>query len=212
MLRTNSYSESEPNQPDDQQPSSEKLLIQDKLGKLEEFMENSHNLPLTPYKFVNEKQFFHQMDQLWNNLDAAFEQAHYILQEKESILQQAYSERDHLLQQAQQEATEIKDQTRIVQQARQEASEIHAQTQQECEQLHQQTLEEIEKLRQQTNAECEQLRKDADDYAASVLMNLEQRLTQMLQVTRNGQSSLNSSEQQQQQSSQNKQKPKRKAS
>lgn len=209
MLRKNSYSESEPKKPDNQ-PSSEELVIQDRLQQLEEFIVNSNNIPLTPYKFVNEEQFFDQMDQLWRSLPESLEEADFILQEKEDILKQARLEREQLLQQAQQEAEEIKNQTRIVQQARQEAAQIQAEAQQESEELHQVTLQEIEKLRQQASAECEQLRSDADDYAYKVLMDLEERLGQMLSVTRNGRASLNPSPETE--SPKKRQKPKRKAS
>ena len=135
------------------------------------------------------------MDRIWENLPDFVHEAVYIVKEKNSILEQAYEDRDYIIKKAQQEAEQIKNQSRIIQQARQEAAQIQSQTEKECEDFRQISVQEIEKLRQQASAECEQLRKDADDYAASVLTNLEQRLTQMLEVTRNGRDSLQSSPQ-----------------
>lgn len=193
MLRKNSPSESQSNS-SHQQPSSEELVIQEKLQQLEEFLVASHNIPLTPYKFVNEEQFFQKMDQIWESLPDAFEQAYFILEEKQNILKQAHTEREQILEQAQQEAKQIKNQSGIIQEAKQEAYQIQAETEQHCQQLHEQTLQEIEKLRQQAYTECEDLRRDADQYADWVLNNLEERLGEMLQVTQNGRKALKESQ------------------
>lgn len=208
MLRKNSHSESDSNQPNNES-SSETLAIQEQFRQLEEFIINTNNLPLTPYKFLNEDQFFAEMDRIWENMPDFIQEAAYIVKEQNSILKEAYEHQDYIIKQAQQEAERIKNQTRIVQQARQEAAQIQSQTEKECDEFRQITLQEIEKLRQQASAECEQLRKDADDYAASVLRDLEQRLTQMLEVTRNGRDSLQSS---QQEEPKPKRHPKRRAS
>lgn len=192
MLRKNSHSESEPNEPNNQSSSGE-LPIHEKLKQLEEFIVNNNNIPLTPYKFINEEQLFEQVDELWKTLPKSLKTAQVILKQKNSILEQAQDEYDYLIEEAQREAEQIKNQSLIVQQARQEAAQLQAQAQQECDELRQVTLQEIEKLRQQAYAECEQLRSDADNYAASVLLNLEERLAQMLKVTRNGRDSLSAS-------------------
>lgn len=149
------------------------------------------------------------MDDIWDNLHAAFEEAYSILEEKQNILQQAHAERHSLLQQAHQEAEQIKNQTRIVQQARQEAAQIQTQTKQECDESRQATWQEIQQLRQKTEAECDQLRRDAEEYAASVLMQLETDLKEMLKVTRNGRGTLSTTEIQE---ASQKQKSRRKAS
>ncbi|MFP3345594.1 hypothetical protein R0J87_24230, partial [Halomonas sp. SIMBA_159] len=65
----------------------------------------------------------------------------------------------------------------------------------------------MQQLRQKTEAECEQLRRDAEQYAASMLMDLEHDLKEMLKVTRNGRSTLNPAEGKE---TPKKQKPKRK--
>jgi len=149
------------------------------------------------------------MDEVWDNLEAAFHEAYAILEEKQNILQQAHAERHALLEQAHQEAEQIKSQTRIVQQARQEAAQIQTQTQQECDESRRATWQEIQQLRQKAAAECEQLRREAEEYAASTLMDLENDLKEMLKVTRNGRATLNVTEGKE---APQKQKPKRKAS
>ncbi len=149
------------------------------------------------------------MDEIWDNLDAAFDEAYSILEEKQRILQQAHAERHSLLEQAHQEAEQIKNQTRIVQQARQEAAQIQTQTQQECDESRRATWQEIQQLRQKEEANCEKLRREAEDYAASVLVNLENDLKEMLKVTRNGRATLDRGEAKE---TPEKSKPKRKAS
>ncbi|MFP4133087.1 MAG: hypothetical protein ACLFQP_03110 [Halothece sp.] len=194
MLRKNSPSESQSNSSHQQESSPEELIIQDKLQQLEEFLVNSANIPLTPYKFVNEEQFFQKMDQLWDSLPDAFEQAYWVLQEKENLLKQAQKEREQIIEQAQQEARQIKNQSGIIQEAQQEAYQLQVETEQNCQRLHDKTLQEIEKLRQQAYTECEELRRDADQYADWVLNNLEERLGEMLQVTQNGRQALKESQ------------------
>lgn len=210
MLRKNSYSESQPNQSNNKS-HSEELVIYDKLNQLEGFVINNNNVPLTPYKFINEDDLFEHLDELRETLPKTIEKANQVLKAREKLLEETEKERAKILQDAQQEAIKIKNQTRIIQQARQEAAQFHAETKQECEELRQATLQELATLRQQASTECEQLRKDADDYAASVLINLEDRLLQMLKVTRNGRSELQSSPQEVSSPSQRK-KPRRKAS
>ena len=134
------------------------------------------------------------MDSLWESLPDAFEQAYYILEEKQKILQQAQTEREQILKQAQQEARQIKNQSGIIQEAQQEAYQIQAETEQHCQQLHEKTVQEIEKLRQQAYSECEELRRDADQYADWVLNSLEERLGEMLHVTQNGRKALKESQ------------------
>ncbi len=83
-----SLSESNQNQ---YQPSSEQLIIQEKLQQLEEFILTNNNIPLTPYKVINEEKLFQYMDQVWESLPYAFEQAQ---QEAAEIRSKAEKEDD----------------------------------------------------------------------------------------------------------------------
>ena len=71
-----------------------------------------------------------------------------------------------------------------------EASKIKFDAQQECEQLRQTTYEEIERWREMATIEYEEIQKDADNYAKTVLSDLEDNLSQMLTIVHNGRQQL----------------------
>ncbi|NEP44645.1 MAG: DivIVA domain-containing protein, partial [Okeania sp. SIO2H7] len=56
----------------------------------------------------------------------------------------------------------------------------------EIEQIRYQAQQELEQMRARAIAECDEIQNGADDYADHVLGNIEQQLTDMLQVIRNG--------------------------
>ena len=102
---------------------------------------------------------------------------------------------------AEQEAAQRLDELGIIRQAERVSHQIKEQAQRECDQLRTKTLAEIEQLRlkaqrewetlsQQAMAEQRTIQAEADAYAGDVLNTLEQQLTAMLQIVRNGLSQL----------------------
>lgn len=179
-----------PNQPND-------FDIQRELNQLEEIILDSPRLFLTRRTLVDEEQLLDQLDIIRINLPTAFAEALEIVRYKEDILLQAETYAQELVETSQQRAAQILDESDIIRRAEVEASQIYYQVQHECEELKRQTLAQVEQMRQQvlqevedlrqlTRNECEDIQQGADDYADSVLDNLEQDLVQMLRVIRNG--------------------------
>lgn len=150
----------------------------------------SARLPLTRWTLVNEDHILAQLDAIWTNLPVAIEQALAVLHEKQRILDDAEAYAQETIQLAERRAAQMLDETAIVRQAEREAEQVREAVRQECLQIRQQSQQDNRKLREQTLEECARLRGDADEYATSVLTNIERQLGEMLRVTRNGRDTL----------------------
>lgn len=161
----------------------------------------SPHVPLTRRTLVDEDQLLDQLDLIRINLPDAFEKALEIIAQKEEILLEAEEYGQQLIVEAERVAAQMLNETGIIQEAEREAYQIRQRVQQECAEMRQSTLEEIEEMREQSLqqleqlrkaalAECEDIQNGADDYADSVLTNIEQQLTDMLRVIRNGRQQL----------------------
>jgi vacuolar-type H+-ATPase subunit H len=171
--------------------------IQQELNVLEEFVLDSPRIPLTGKTIVDEEQILDQLDLIRINLPDAFERAQQIIAEKDTILAEAEEYARQIAAMAEQRAAQILEETGIIQQAERQAQQIRLQVQQECEALQQQTLREVEQVQGQARQEFEQTRRnalleqsqiqeEADRYADGMLSDLEQRLSEMLRVVKNG--------------------------
>lgn len=159
------------------------------------------HIPLTRRTVVDEEVLLAQLDLVRENLPTAFEDAEKIVRQREEILLQAEEYAQEIMETAERRADQILDEMGIIQQAELEANQIRKRVQQECEAIQEQTLAEIERMRLQAQqeleqmrqmalAECEDIQNGADDYADAVLTSIEQQLTDMLRVIRNGRQQL----------------------
>ena len=186
--------------------ASSNLDIQRELDRLEELILDSPRIPFSRRTLVDEEQLLDQLDLVRLHLPAAFTEAESILRSKEDILMQAEKYAQDIIEAAEQRAVQILDEIGIVRQAKQEAEALRQQVQAECESVQEQTITEIEQLRRQTQqeiedmrrqalAECDAIETGADEYADSVLTNIEHQLTDMLRVIQNGRQHLQSNSQ-----------------
>lgn len=175
--------------------------IQRELNKLEEMILDSPRIPLSRRTLVDEEQLLDQLDLVRLNLPAAFNEVIQIVQQKDEILLEAEQYAQEMVEAAERRAAQILDEMGIIRQAEMEARQIRQQVQQECEAAQEQTIAEIERTRRQAQqeieemrrmaiAECEQIQGGADQYADSVLRDMEQQFTEMIRVIRNGRQQL----------------------
>jgi cell division septum initiation protein DivIVA len=207
MLRQDP-SRSEP--PDRNEPSHTRELppnraggidIQRELNRIEEILFDSFHIPFTQRTLVDEEALLAQLDLVRENLPTAVEDAEKIVRQRDEILLSAEEYAQEIMEAAERRADQMLDEMGIIQQAELEASQIRQQVQQECELIQEQTLAEIERMRLQAQQELEQMRQlalvdcediqnGADDYADAVLTSIEQQLSDMLRVIRNGRQQL----------------------
>jgi cell division septum initiation protein DivIVA len=177
--------------------------LQRELNRLEEILLDSPRVPLSRRTLINEEQFLEQLDLVRLNLPSAFQEAAEIVVHKEDILQEAEQYAQEIIAAAEQRAAQILNDMGLVRQAEMEATQIRQQVQQECDTIQQQTLadidqtrrraqQELDEMQRRTLAECEEIQAGADDYADRVLRDMEQQLTEMMRVVRNGRQQLHS--------------------
>lgn len=175
--------------------------IQRELNRLEEIILDSPRIPFWGRTLIDEEQLLDQLDIVRLNLPIAFQEAEMIVRHKDDIFQEAELYAEEIIENAEQRASQILNEMGLVQQAKLEADQLRKQVQLDCEAIQQATIAEIEQIRYQaqqeleemrarTIAECDEIQNGADDYADHVLDSIEQHLTDMLQVIRNGRQQL----------------------
>uniref|UniRef100_A0A8J6ZYB0 DivIVA domain-containing protein n=2 Tax=Desmonostoc muscorum TaxID=1179 RepID=A0A8J6ZYB0_DESMC len=162
---------------------------------------SSLRIPLTGRTLIDEEKLLDQLDYIRLGLPGIFQEAAAILEQKEEILLEAEEYGQQIVEAAQAKKAQILAESDILQQAKQEAEQMRRQVQQECEAIMQETLTEIERKRYACQQELEQMRQTAiahaqeiedgaDQYADSVLENIEQDLQEMLRIITNGRQQL----------------------
>ena len=171
--------------------------IQRELNKLEEMILDSIRVPLSRLTLVDEEQLLDQLDLVRLNLPAAFQEAIEITTHREDVLMEAEQIAQDIITTSEQRAAQILDEISLIRQAEAEAQRIRQQVQQECEAMERQTLADIEQVRRRAQqeleemqraaiAECEEIQRGADDYADRTLRDMEDRLSEMMRIIRNG--------------------------
>lgn len=175
--------------------------VQTELEKLKELILGSFHIPFTRYTVVDEDQLLDYIELVQYNLPKAFELAAKIIERREKIIEEAKEYAQEFILSAEQKAAEMLDRHELVQQAQMQAMRIRQQVQQECDIAKDQTIaeidrienlaqQELEEMRRKTILECEAIQRGADEYADGVLLDMEQRLSEMLRVIRNGRQQL----------------------
>ena len=138
--------------------------IQHLVDRLEQILNESFRLPLSPYLFVDEEKVFDIIDQMRVAIPEEVKRANRIEAEKDRLLAQAKEEGERIRGLARQEANELVNRDGITHSAQQRADNI------------------MERARR----DAEALRRDADVYVIEVLAKLEEDLLRSLSVVRNG--------------------------
>ncbi len=178
-----------------------RLDIQQSLNVLEELILESPRVPFSGRTLIDEDQLLEQLDRIRLNLPTVFQEAIQIVQQHDRIINQANQYAQEMMEAAEQEAARRVDDLGIVQQAENQARQVKQQLEQDCDALRSQTRSEIEQwqnaaeqyweeTRRSTEDECLALRQDADAYTAEALQSLEQKLSDMMRIVRNGRSTL----------------------
>lgn len=177
--------------PADLNNSEAGLNLETELDSLEELIINSTNIPLTELAVVDRDLILHQINIIKENLPANLATANEITNHQQKIIEEAHGYACLIVKSAEEQASKILQESSILRQAELDGAKIRLKAERECEQLKQTTLAEIEHLKQTAINESISIQKGADDYADSVLSDLEQRLKQMLEVVHNGRQQLN---------------------
>lgn len=171
--------------------SESNFNIQIELDNLEELILEGTHIPLTELTILDGELLLDCLKQIKENLPVEFATAIEIVNRRQEIISEAEGYAYLLVKSAEEEANQMVQESTIVRQAELDGAKIRLKTEQECEKMQQTTHNEIEQLRQKAIAECRGIGIDADNYADSVLGDLEQRLREMLSIVQNGRQQLN---------------------
>lgn len=175
--------------------------IQQALNQLEEAILDSPRIPFTGRTLIDEEPLLDLLDAIRLNLPKAFQDAEEVVRQKDEIFRQAEQYGREIVEAAEQQAASILDEMGLVRQAKVEADRMRQQVRSDCdvareqaiseiEQMQQQAQQEIDEVRARAMAEAETIESGADEYADRVLRNIEQQLSDMMRVIRNGRQQL----------------------
>lgn len=175
--------------------------IQRELNKLEELILDGRHIPLSRLTLVDEESLLDQLDFIRMSLPAAFHEAQEIVRHKEEIFLQAEQYAQDIIATAERRAAQLVDELGIIQQAEMEARQLMQRVQQDCEAARQQMAAELERMERQAQQKAQEIQRQAiaerdaiqagaDEYADRTLGDIEQRLVEMLRITRNGRNQL----------------------
>jgi cell division septum initiation protein DivIVA len=160
--------------------------VHQELDNLEDIIEEGVHVPLTDLVMVDEGIILDRVKSIKKHLPTALAISIEVLQHQQEIIQTAKNQAQKIVKSAQDEAERLLQESAILRKIELEANKIRFETEQECEKLRQAAYQEIEQWRETAAIEYEEIQRDADNYANSVLGDLETRLTQMLTVVQNG--------------------------
>lgn len=167
------------------------LSLAQELEQLEILLSDGVKIPLTELVILDREQLLDKLELIKTKLPFVFAHAQDILNNERKIIQEAESYARNLIKSAEDHATQILSKSALVREAELEATKIMFRVHKECEQIRQQNQTEIEQLREATLAECQAIQAGSDNYADAVLGNLEQELSNIMAVIRNGRQQLN---------------------
>ena len=166
------------------------LSLAQELEQLDTLLAEGVKIPLTELIILDREQLLDKLDLVKTKLPIVFAHAQDILNNKREIIQEAESYARNLVESAEDRAAQILSKSALVQEAELEASKIMFRVHKECEQIKQKNQAEMEQLREITLAECQEIQAGSNNYADAVLSNLEQELSNILAVIRNGRQQL----------------------
>lgn len=146
---------------------------------------------------VKDDDVLDQLDQVRASIPEIIERAVEVLQYKQQLLEDAQAYAEEMMAAAERRAAQMLDEMLLTRQAEQKAAQLRYETEQECQAIRQNTLTELEESRQQITqelqqmqsqaiAEAQRIQQDADQYAHSLLSDLEVNLRQQLEIVQNG--------------------------
>ena len=169
--------------------------IQEELDILENAILEGVNVPLSNLVIVDSGTILERIESIKQNLPTALAISIEIMQHQKAIIEQANYQARDIVKSAQAEAERLLKDSTILKKTETEANKVKFETRQECEQLRQATYTEIEQWREMATLEYEAIQKDADNYADTVLGDLETKLSQMLAIVHKGRQHLEHGEQ-----------------
>ena len=147
------------------------MNLRQALEQLEEAILSGLNIPLTRLSLLEEEALLEKLDEIRLSLPQVISESEALVKRRDEIVTQAHRYAEEIVQAAEYKREQLLHETGIVHQAQKQAEEIRGIAQQERQELLQNTM-----------SEANRMKADMDNYAATVLGDLEERLQQSLDV------------------------------
>ena len=159
--------------------------VYDLLKMLEVALEDG--LPVLKYTVVNKREMEVLIDRIYAALPVEVQEARLFLKRKEELQNEAQQKAAQIVQTAQAEADRMLSESDRIKAIEREGIRIKNEVVSDCENIKHTAIQEGEKIRLQATEEAMKIREGAELYAQQVLTSLEDNLTQLQQVVKNGQ-------------------------
>lgn len=130
------------------------------------------------------------MDKIYAALPDEIRDARALLRRKEEVLFDAQQKAEKILNEAQAEAARLLSESDLLRAVQKEAEKIKESVIADCENIRRQALDEAENIRIQAIDDSTRTKEGANIYAERVLVELEKNISQIHEVVKNGQVSL----------------------
>lgn len=142
---------------------------------------------LFKYTLVNKREIESLIDRIYEAMPTEMREAKIFSTRKDELLNEAQQKAQKIIQDAQNEANRLVSESELRKQIEQDGIRLKNEVVSECENIKHTSLQDAEKQRLQATEEAMKIREGAEIYAKQVLTNLEENLTQLQQVVKNGQ-------------------------
>lgn len=159
--------------------------VYDLLKMLEIALDDGYSI--LKYTVVNKKEMEDLIDRVYQAMPVEVREAQLFMRRKEELQQEAQQKAAKIVQDAQAEADRMLSESDRIKAIEREGIRIKNEVVADCENIKHTALQDAEKIRLQATEEAIKIREGAELYAQQVLTNLEENLTQLQQVVKNGQ-------------------------
>lgn len=139
------------------------------------------------YTVVNKREMEALIDRIYAALPVECQEARLFLKRKEELQNEAQQKANKIVQDAQAEADRMLSESDRIKAIEREGIRIKNEVVSDCENIKHTALQDSEQIRLQATEEAMKIREGAELYAQQVLTSLEDNLTQLQQVVKNGQ-------------------------
>ena len=159
--------------------------VYDLLKMLEIALDEGYSL--FKYTVVNKREIETLIDRIYAALPVEVQEARLFLKRKEELQNEAQQKAAKIVQDAQNEADRMLSESDQIKAIEREGIRIKNEVVADCENIKHSALQDAEQKRLQATDEAMKIREGAELYAKQVLTSLEDNLTQLQQVVKNGQ-------------------------
>ena len=142
---------------------------------------------ISKYAVVNKREIETLIDRIYAALPPEVQEARVFMKRKEELLNEAQAQATKIVQDAQNEANRLISESEIRKAIERDGIRLKNEVVAEMENIKHVSMQDAEQVRLQATEESMKIREGAELYAKQVLTSLEDNLTQLQQVVKNGQ-------------------------